>query len=82
MESHLVILVTQLCSKYFSTPNDLDFIRRLGKQKVGSPQTILIKFVRQRKRDGIHFNTAQLNNNSPDSNTNLVWINDKVSDLT
>lgn len=65
------------------TEEDIDFVRRLGKHKPGAPRTVLIKFIKQSKRDAILFSRANLNKESNGPNdTNLIWLNDDVSDIT
>lgn len=61
-------------------PADIDYVRRLGKHKPGSPRPILIKFMRQSQRDAILYNRANININS--TSTDLVWLNDEVSSFT
>lgn len=58
--------------------DDLDYARRIGKFKQGSTRPVLVKFVREYKRNLILYNRANLNRNS----NSLIWINDDVSDHT
>lgn len=60
------------------TYEDIDYAKRIGKYKQGSTRPILVKFIRESKRNLILYNRSNLNRNS---NT-LVWINDDVSDIT
>lgn len=57
---------------------DIDYAKRIGKYKPGSTCPILVKFIRESKRNLILYNRANLNCNA---NT-LVWINDDVSNFT
>lgn len=61
------------------TTADLDMVRRVGKSKPNYVRPVLIRFLKQSKRDSILFNRFNLNQNPSD---NPLWINDDVSDLT
>lgn len=57
---------------------DIDYVKRIGKFKHGSTRPVLVKFIREYKRNLILYNRANLNRNS----NSLIWINDDVSDFT
>lgn len=57
---------------------DIDYAKRIGKFKPGQTRPILVKFIKESKRNLILYNRANLNRNA---NT-LVWINDDISDFT
>lgn len=58
--------------------DDIDYAKRIGKYKPGYTRPILVKFVRESKRNLILYNRANLNRNS----NVLIWINDDISDFT
>lgn len=58
--------------------DDIDYDKRLGKHKQGSTRPVIVKFLREYKRNLILYNRANLNRNS----NSLIWINDDVSDYT
>lgn len=58
--------------------DDIDYVKRIGKFKQGATRPVLVKFVRESKRNLILYNRANLNHNS----NSLIWINDDVSDHT
>lgn len=60
--------------------SDLDSVYRIGKPKPDGPRPVIIRFVKQSKRDAILYNRMNLNKN-PDRSSHL-WLNDEVSDLT
>lgn len=58
--------------------DDLDYVKCIGKRKQNSTRPVLVKFIREYKRNLILYNRANLNRNS----NSLIWINDDVSDHT
>lgn len=58
--------------------DDIDYVKRIGKFKPGSARPVLVKFLKESKRNLILYNRANLNWNS----NSLIWINDDVSDHT
>lgn len=58
--------------------DDIDYVKRIGKYKPGSTRPVLVKFIRESKRNLILYNRANLNRNS----NALIWINDDISDFT
>lgn len=60
--------------------SDLDSVYRIGKPKPDGPRPIIIRFVKQSKRDAILYNRINLNKNSEGASP--LWLNDEVSDIT
>lgn len=56
--------------------DDIDYVKRIGKCKQNSARPVLVKFIREYKRNLILYNRANLNRNS----NSLIGINDDVSD--
>lgn len=80
-EENLILYVATTLSKLgvSCTADDIDFVRRFGKHRTGFTRPILVKFVRESKRNLILYNRSNLHtNNSAPS----VWINDDISDCT
>lgn len=63
------------------TVNDLDHVKRIGKFKEGQIRPILIRFMKEGKRNTILYNRANLNKNKLRDDP-LMWINDDVSEDT
>lgn len=81
-DQNLILYVATTLSKtgVSCTADDLDYVRRIGKQRTGFTRPILVKFNRESKRNMILYNRANLHkSNSPAA---LVWLNDDVSDCT
>lgn len=80
-EENLILYVATTLSKtgVSCTADDIDFVRRIGKHRAGYTRPILVKFLRESKRNLILYNRSNLhtNNFAP-----LVWINDDTSDCT
>lgn len=58
---------------------DLDFVRRIGAYKEGFTRPVLVKFIKESKRNAILYNRNVLNMNKT---SNFIWINDDTSDET
>lgn len=63
------------------TVTDIDYVRRVGKYKEGEARPILVRFVREGKRNSILYNRANINKNKQ-RNDPLMWVNDDVSEET
>lgn len=64
-------------------PSDLDYARRIGKFRTGHTRPVLVRFVREGKRNAILYARNNINKNrAPNSRAPLVWINDDISDIT
>lgn len=63
------------------TVSDIDYIRRLGKQKTDESRPVLIRFNKEGKRNSILYNRANINKNKKAGDP-LLWLNDDVSEET
>lgn len=63
----------------FVTTNDIDFTRRIGAYKDGQNRPILVKFLKEAKRNAVLYNRQNLDINKT---SNFVWVNDDISDET
>lgn len=59
------------------TTNDIDYTRRIGSYRDGHNRPILVKFLKEAKRNAVLYNRQNLNANKT---SNFVWINDDISD--
>lgn len=60
---------------------DLDYVKRLGKYKQGTIRPILIRFMKEGKRNSILYNRTNINKRRVQGDP-ILWINDDVSDET
>lgn len=81
-QTDLLTMVANTLSKtgIHCTIADLDSVHRIGKQNHATPRPIIIRFVKQSKRDAILYNRMNLNKSL--ENTGPLWLNDEVSDIT
>lgn len=63
------------------TVADIDYVRRLGKQKHGEPRPVLIRFNKEGKRNSLLHNRTNINKNKK-ANDPFLWLNDDVSEET
>lgn len=64
-------------------PSDIDYARRIGKFRTGHIRPVLVRFLRESKRNAILYGRNNVNKNRPqNSKTPFIWVNDDVSDLT
>lgn len=64
-------------------PSDLDYARRIGKFRSGHIRPVLVRFMKESKRNAILYGRNNVNKKrSPNNNSPLIWINDDVSDMT
>lgn len=63
------------------TVADLDYVKRIGKYKEGQTRPVLIRFLKEGKRNSILFNRNNINKNKS-QNDPLIWLNDDVSEET
>lgn len=61
------------------TVYDIDYTRRIGSYKEGHSRPILVRFIKEAKRNAILYNRALINRNKT---SNFIWISDDVSDVT
>lgn len=63
--------------------SDLDLARRIGKFRTGHTRPVLVRFLKESKRNAVLYGRNNLNKNrSPNNKSPLLWINDDVSDIT
>lgn len=63
--------------------SDLDLARRIGKFRTGHNRPVLVRFLKESKRNAVLYGRNNLNKKrSPNSKAPLIWINDDVSDIT
>lgn len=60
---------------------DIDYVKRIGKYKEGRTRPVLVRFLKEGKRNSILFNRNNINKNKA-QNDPLIWINDDVSEET
>lgn len=60
---------------------DIDFVRQVGKYKENRTRPILIRFLKEGKRNSILFNRNNINKNKL-QNEPLIWLNNDVSEET
>lgn len=63
------------------TTADLDYVKRVGKFREGLTRPVLIRFLKEGKRNSILFNRNNINKNKA-QNDPLIWLNDDVSEET
>lgn len=64
-------------------PSDLDYARRIGKFRTGYNRPVLVRFMRESKRNSILYARNNINKKrAPNSKAPLLWVNDDVSDVT
>lgn len=61
------------------TAQDFDFTRRIGTYKEGFIRPVLVRFVKESKRNAILYNRNNLNKNKT---SNFIWVNDDTSEET
>lgn len=79
-------LITQVVNAFSKTgvvcdQQDIDFARRVGKYQEGSCRPILVRLMKEAKRNEILYARNNVNKNLPRGAT-LLWINDDVSEET
>lgn len=64
-------------------PADLDYAWRIGKFETGQIRPVLVRFLKESKRNAILYGRNNVNKNrAPNSKAAYIWINDDVSDMT
>lgn len=63
----------------YLTTSDIDFTRRIGTYKDGHTRPVLVKFLKESKRNAVLYNRQYLNANKT---FNFIWVNDDISDET
>lgn len=83
LNSNLPLQVTQTLSKtgIICELSDIDYAKRIGKFKEGNTRPVLVRFVKEGKRNSIYYNRANLNKNRA-RGASLLWLNDDISDET
>lgn len=60
---------------------DIDYVKRIGKFKEATTRPILVRFLREGKRNSVFYNRANINKNRARGDP-LLWLNDNISDKT
>lgn len=83
LNNNLPLHVVQTLSKtgVICNISDIDYTKRIGKFKEGTTRPILIRFIREGKRNSIFYNRANINKNRARGDP-LLWLNDDISDET
>lgn len=83
MNNNLPLHVSQTMSKtgIICELSDIDFVKRIGKYKEGTIRPVLIKFVKEGKRNSVFYNRANINKSRARGEP-LLWLNDDISDET
>lgn len=83
LNNNLPHQVTQTLSKtgVICEMSDIDFVKRIGKYKESTTRPVLIRFLKEGKRNSVLYSRANLNKNRPRGEP-LLWLNDDISDET